>query len=195
MSTFGLTGEQHDYLLNPLRSSRIATRSQGGKNLSYLESWEVRAHLNRIFGFTNWDLDMIDYDHVADRPYRNNDKDMVEVIWKARMRLAVKDQYGEHLASYTEAAVGSASGPANLLAELHDNALKTAASDAMKRCAINLGTQFGLSLYDDGSRSDVVQTTLVFPEGSKKGTPAAPTPEQVAALAHSAGAEQKGEQK
>lgn len=36
----------------------------------------------------------------------------------------------------------------------------TAESDALKRCAINLGTQFGLSLYDNGATQDVVQMVL-----------------------------------
>jgi hypothetical protein len=39
-------------------------------------------------------------------------------------------------------------------------AIKTAESDALKRAAINLGTQFGLSLYNNGSPKDVVGTTL-----------------------------------
>ena len=52
-----------------------------------------------------------------------------------------------------------------MIGEHHDNAVKTAASDALKRCAINLGTQFGLSLYDDGRTTDVVKGTLVMPEG------------------------------
>ena len=44
-------------------------------------------------------------------------------------------------------------------------AVKTAESDALKRAAINLGTQFGLSLYDNGSRADVVGHTLAAPDG------------------------------
>jgi hypothetical protein len=39
-------------------------------------------------------------------------------------------------------------------------AIKTAESDALKRAAINLGTQFGLSLYNNGSLRDVVVQTL-----------------------------------
>ena len=39
-------------------------------------------------------------------------------------------------------------------------AVKTAESDALKRAAINLGTQFGLSLYADGATRDVVGKTL-----------------------------------
>ena len=43
-------------------------------------------------------------------------------------------------------------------------AIKTAESDALKRAAINLGTQFGLSLYNDGSLADVIHTTLDKPQ-------------------------------
>ena len=48
--------------------------------------------------------------------------------------------------------------------EAHDMAIKTAESDALKRAAINLGTQFGLSLYDEGSMKDVVGMTLAREE-------------------------------
>jgi recombination DNA repair RAD52 pathway protein len=42
-------------------------------------------------------------------------------------------------------------------------AIKSAESDALKRAAINLGTQFGLSLYNNGSLRDVVIQTLDQP--------------------------------
>lgn len=180
--TFGLTPEQHAYLLNPLRKTRIAKRSQGGKQLSYLEAWDVKAHLTRIFGFCNWDSEMLEYRHVTDRAYvipadekkGTPAKEMVEVIYSCRMQLQVRDKNFMPLCQHTEAAVGSASGPMNMLGDHHDNALKTAASDALKRCAINLGTQFGLSLYDDGSTLDVVKNVLVAPPGVGT-TPVAPT--------------------
>jgi Rad52/22 family double-strand break repair protein len=189
-----ISAEQYAYLLNPIRSNRIAHRSQGGKDLSYLESWDVRAHLIRIFGFGNFDLDMLDYHLVYQRDIeigRDNPKPGWEVAYSARMSLTVRVD-GEELCRYTEAAVGSASGSVDL-GGLHDNALKTAASDAMKRCAINLGTQFGLSLYDNGSRNDVVRTTLVKPDGTERITPSEAagadlSPEAQAALVHSLGA-------
>jgi hypothetical protein len=43
-------------------------------------------------------------------------------------------------------------------------AIKTAESDAIKRAAINLGTQFGLSLYNNGSTKDVVIEVLAKQE-------------------------------
>jgi recombination DNA repair RAD52 pathway protein len=165
-----LTPEQYMTLRKPLNTTRVAKRSQGGKQLSYLEAWDVRAHLIRVFGYGNFDIETVEQNWIASREYmstpREGDpKPMVEVSWMAKVRLTIRDTDGARLCRYTETAVGSTSGPASMIGEHHDNAVKTAASDALKRCAINLGTQFGLSLYDDGSTRDVVRGTLVKPEG------------------------------
>lgn len=142
--------QQYDQLLKPLNQSRIAKRSGGGgKQLSYLEAWDVKAHLNRIFGFLNWSSDVIESTVVFEE---QNEKGQWSVGWKVTLRLTIQG------ATYTEAAVGSSS--LSQRGEAHDMAIKTAESDALKRAAINLGTQFGLSLYDDGSTRDVVGTTL-----------------------------------
>lgn len=164
----GLTPQQYETLMRPLNNTRVAKRSQGGKQLSYLESWDVRAHLIRVFGFGNFDIELVDQHLVNVREYKgvwDNDKEMVECSWFAKVRLTVRTEDGVGLCSYSDASVGSTSGPRNMVGEHHDNAMKTAASDALKRCAINLGTQFGLSLYDEGRTTDVVRGTLVQPEG------------------------------
>lgn len=204
-----LTREQHTTLARPINSTRIAKRSQSGKELSYLESWDVRAHLIRIFGYGNFDVELLDYHHVTSREYESpprNDQDkpkpMVEVVYTARVRLSLRDADGYDLATYVEGAGGSASGPIGMLGEHHDNALKTAESDALKRCAINLGNQFGLSLYDKGSTRDVIKGTLIKPYEEDKaqivagdGTVLAEvaedalTPEQAKVLRESLGAE------
>lgn len=168
-----LSIEQYKYLLNPLKSTRIATRKQGGKDLSYVEAWDIKAHLTRIFGFGNWDSEVTSSQHIETHKYlggSDRTAKMFEVIWSASVRLTVRtyDESGdEHVTVYCESAVGSATGSAERagVGDLHDNAVKQAASDALKRCAINLGTQFGLSLYNDGSRQDVVRQTLVTPPG------------------------------
>jgi hypothetical protein len=59
--------------------------------------------------------------------------------------------------------------------DVHDMAIKTAESQALKRCATNLGDQFGLSLYRNGSADPVVTVTLVGhaePENVGDGKPA-----------------------
>jgi hypothetical protein len=75
-----------------------------------------------------------------------------------------------------------------MIGEHHDNAVKTAASDALKRCAINLGTQFGLSLYDDGSLADVVRNTIAPPPGVEGSEPPL-SAEQTEVLRESLGAQ------
>lgn len=144
-----LNDYQYEQLLKPLNPSRVAKRQQAGRNLSYLEAWDVKAHLNRIFGFLNWSADVISADLAFED---QNEKGQWQVGYKVVLCLRVNG------ASYTEAAVGSSSLPQR--GEAHDMAVKTAESDALKRAAINLGTQFGLSLYDDGSMKDVVGKTL-----------------------------------
>lgn len=145
--------QQYAQLLKPLNASRVAKRAQAGRNLSYLESWDVKAHLNRIFGFCNWASDVQTADLAFEEQVdsKNGGKQW-SVGYKVVLRLSVAG------ATYTEAAVGFASLPQR--GEAHDMAIKTAESDALKRAAINLGTQFGLSLYNDGSLKDVVGMTL-----------------------------------
>jgi recombination DNA repair RAD52 pathway protein len=146
-----LNQRQYDQLLKPLNPSRVAKRQQAGRNLSYLEAWDVKAHLIRVFGFGGWSWEVLNTDLAFED---QNEKGQWQVGYRVRGCLRIESIY----CVYTEAAVGSASLPSR--GEAHDMAIKTAESDALKRAAINLGTQFGLSLYNDGSLNDVVKATL-----------------------------------
>ena len=143
--------QQYDQLLKPLNESRVAKRSGGGgRQLSYLESWDVKAHLIRIFGFGGWSAEVLESSLAYEEKSGNN----WSVGYKVVLRLTIPSLD----CTYTEAAVGSAQLPQR--GEAHDMAIKTGESDALKRAAINLGTQFGLSLYNNGSFRDVVVQTL-----------------------------------
>lgn len=157
-----LSNEQYEQLLKPLNASRVAQRNQAGISLSYLEAWDVKAHLIRIFGFGGWSADVLSADLAFEE---KDEKGRWNVGYKVVMRLRIHgdDPLAIADATYTEAAVGSSTQPQR--GEAHDMAIKTAESDALKRAAINLGTQFGLSLYDNGNRNDVVKKTLVPPLG------------------------------
>ena len=144
-----ITEDQYDVLLKPLAGHRVAQRQQAGMKLSYLEAWDVKAHLIRIFGFGGWSADVVSAELVFED---QDEKGRWNVGYKAVMRLTVLG------ATYTEAAVGSSTLGSR--GDAHDMAIKTAESDALKRAAINLGTQFGLSLYDGGNRNDVIGHTL-----------------------------------
>lgn len=135
--------------LSPLRvSQRSATGGGGGKKMSYVESWDVRAMLIRVFGFGGWSGEVVDA-QVIDSTTNQRQKPVVSMMVTYRLTI---HQLG---AVYTETAVsGQAGTDFGAAAEF---AVKTAESDAMKRCAINLGTAFGLSLYNDGQTTDVVK--------------------------------------
>lgn len=184
----GINAEQQAVLMRPLNSTRVSKRSIGGKQLSYLESWDVRAHLIRVFGFAGFDAEIVEAVPIYQRDIEvgNDKRPGWEVAYKVVFTLTLRDEHGEWLARYTEAAVGSASGSVGL-GDLHDNAVKQGASDALKRCAINLGTQFGLSLYSNGSTNEIVRQTLVGPEAEQKEEQ--PTDEQIEMLKKSLGGE------
>ena len=45
-------------LLKPIAAHRVKTGTEGSlKGLSYVEAYEIRAMLNRIFGFAMWSLE------------------------------------------------------------------------------------------------------------------------------------------
>ena len=147
----GLNEKQYEQLLKPLNETRVATRGQAGRQLAYLEAWDVTAHLIRIFGFGQWSADVLESTLAFED---KNETGQWNVGYKVTLRLSIPALE----CTYTEAAVGSANLPQR--GEAHDMAIKTAESDALKRAAINLGTQFGLSLYNSGSLRDVVVQTL-----------------------------------
>ena len=159
-----LNKRQYEQLLRPLNPARVAKRQQANRQLSYLEAWDVKAHLIRIFGFGGWSWNVT----TADVAFEDqNEKGQWQVGYKVIGTLVIhgidlvvddKHQVTTRDAVYSEAAIGSATLPQR--GEAHDMAVKTAESDALKRAAINLGTQFGLSLYDNGSLKDVVMMTL-----------------------------------
>jgi len=161
----GLTTEQQEVLLKPLANGRVAKRKQAGRELSYLEAWDVRAHLNRVFGFGQWSADTTETRLAFEEEVvGSGGKQMWSVGYSVTLTLHIHATG----ATYTETAVGSASLP--MRGEAHDMAVKSGASDALKRAATNLGTQFGLSLYDNGRVTDVVGHTLIGPSEDSTGT-------------------------
>jgi len=154
-----LNEKQYEQLLKPLNPNRVAKRKGGGgKQLSYLEAWEVKAHLIRIFGFLGWEWEVTEavlaFEELTDGKWSVGYK----VVGTLTIKIYSEDRYGYRTAQYAEAAIGFATLGSR--GEAHDMAIKTAESDALKRAAINLGDQFGLSLYNNGSVQPVVKQTL-----------------------------------
>lgn len=156
-----LNERQVTQLLKPINPARV---HQDGKGFSHLEAWDVRAHMNRMFGFANWSCKVVDMGLVFEEIEKGRDgKDRWVVCYRAGCELVVNG------AVYVEWAGGEAVNPRR--AEAHDQAIKTAESQAFKRCAVNLGDQFGLSLYRNGSTEAVVRRTLDVPADETAVTP------------------------
>lgn len=110
----------------------ITTRSQSGKNLSYLESWYVIDRLNQVLGTENWSHEIINILPLASE----------------------KPSYGFHVrltaringVLVSKDGIGYGSDKSNFNAG--EMALKEAESDALKRAAMKLGRSLGLALYD-----------------------------------------------
>lgn len=151
-----MTQEQHDQLLRAPEAKAIHQRSQAGRTFSYLAQHAVRTELIRVFGFDGWEGQVLDARLIESKQV---DEKKWMAVWHVRYRLTVRWQSEYPTTStWTEDAVGSAFG--NSQPDTLDQALKSAASDAMKRCAMNLGSRFGLGLYFDGYTGDVVRYTL-----------------------------------
>ena len=157
---------QQEQLLKGLNASRVEQRKMGGRQMSYLAQHDVRAHLIRLFGFGHFDLltESADLAYETKRTSKGGGE-LHDVGYKVTMRLVVRDENQNVICSYSETAVGSALSAEP--GEAHDNAVKNGASDAMKRCAINLGDQFGLSLYNNGQTAPYVKGTLVVDASSQ----------------------------
>lgn len=164
-----ISDKQLQMLLTGLHPSRVARRTDGGKNLSYVEAFDIKATLIRIFGFGGFSAEVIDSRIVDVREGgrqgqftggdRKGQDKAPQVIAQSTVRLTVFGigPNGQD-AVYTETAVGANNG--NDIGDTADNAMKSAASDALKRCAIYLGDQFGLGLYDDGKTTPLVRVTF-----------------------------------
>lgn len=167
-----LTPEQEAYLLSPILPSRVASRTVSGKTLSYLEHQDVRAALSRVFGIGAWSLETLGA-VLAYEDERTNDEGFPNGRYDVGYRVTVALRIFATEATYSDSAVGFATNLTR--GEAHDMAIKTAFSDALKRCAINLGDAFGLSLYNGGSLRAFVERSAMRTRAQIMGAPESPS--------------------
>lgn len=152
-----LSTKQREQLLKGINPSRVG---KDGKGFAHLEAYDVRAHLIRIFDFCNWSSELVNLELIFETEGKSEKtgRTVWTVAYRATVRLTINNEDFD-CAIYTEAAVGdSTNNPSR--ADAHDMAIKTAESQAFKRCAINLGDQFGLSLYNNGGTAPVVKAII-----------------------------------
>lgn len=141
------TSEQIEQLRAPLSKDNIATRSQAGQTLSYIEGHHAIREANRIFGFDGWTRETVYCTEVCRSEYENNQgKQMLKVGYEAKVRVTVNGMWREGT-GHGQATVGNGK-PNQMLFEAIEGAAKEAETDAMKRALMTFGDQFGLALYD-----------------------------------------------
>jgi recombination DNA repair RAD52 pathway protein len=152
-----ITDEQRAQLLRPINPVRVKSRD----GLAYIEAYDVRAMLTRIFDFGGWSAELVDLHMLYEQPTETKGRNgqpgrpAFKVAYRATVRLSVPG------AVYTEAAVGESLMPDFKRGDAHDMAVKTAESQALKRCAVNLGDQFGISLYNGGSMQPLIRRVIL----------------------------------
>lgn len=158
----GFNAKQTLQLLQPVHVSRVL-KDPGGH--SHVSQQDITAHLIRVFGFGNFDTDILETACVFEQQ-RSDDKGMPnnkwDICYRAQVRLTIRDTDGNEVCHYEDGSTATAQNQARGAA--HDLAFKSALSLAKKRAAAYLGDQFGLSLYNKGQMTALVKGTLVLPE-------------------------------
>lgn len=162
------TWDQVQQLLRGINEKRVLA---DGKGKAYLAQQDVTAHLIRVFGFGGFDteiqsVELVFEENAIDKQTKEPNPNRWNVCYRAVMELTVKDPDGRVVARYQNGSTGDATNQTR--ADGHDLAMKSAISLAMKRCAINLGDQFGLSLYNRGQVKPIVIATKVLPDAPEE---------------------------
>lgn len=152
-ATEPLTPHQLRALHSNISGSRVKSRD----GMSYVEGWDIKATLIRIFGYANFSSEIIDKKIVRQEQIPQS-RDASKMNWAVSYEATVRLTIHQTGAVYAEAAIATNKQPD--WGEAADTALKSAETDALKRAASFLGTQFGLSLYDSGRLIDIITTTL-----------------------------------
>ena len=145
-------------LLQPINPRRVLRDAKGHAHVS---QQDVTAHLIRVFGFGSFDTQILDAACVFEMPTlsisKGKDKpdpNRYDVCYRALLRLTIRDRDGKVVCSYEDGSTATAQNQTR--GDAHDLAYKSALSLSKKRAAINLGDQFGLSLYNKGQMSALV---------------------------------------
>ncbi|HEY1668585.1 MAG TPA: Rad52/Rad22 family DNA repair protein [Trebonia sp.] len=159
-----LSPAQVDLLLRPVNRKRVTRRNDNGQ--AHMEGYDIRAELTRVFGFGRWSAEVVDQTLIREAQVKlSTGGNGWNVVYRTRMRLTVKAPDGTPLSVQEATHIGENSHPS--FGESHGNAVTNSETYALRRCAINFGDQFGLSLYNKGSLEPVVRWTLVRPQADK----------------------------
>lgn len=165
------TLEQIEQDLNSkIPASAVSSREGGGgKQLSYLAGHYVIDRLNKVFGPFGWASQTTSIDKLFEGEVTNRyGKKTNYVSYRATVRLVVTGPDNK-ATEHTLNGFGDGQDQDNA-GKAHELAIKEAETDALKRCAKNLGMSMGLALYDK-TQENVEQDETVEPKVEEKSAP------------------------
>lgn len=157
----GFSAEQIEQLLRPINKKRVL---RDGKGHSHVSQQDVLAHLIRVFGFGAFDVEVLDAVCVFEDPRLTESgkkSGRWDVCYRALVRLTVRGPDGDVVCRYENGSTATAQNQSR--GDAHDLAYKSSISLSVKRAAINLGDQYGLSLYNRGQLEALVRGTIARP--------------------------------
>ena len=123
-----------------LDAKHVRSREHRGRAISYVEGWHAITEANRIFGCDAWDRETVSCQMV----WQGTANGESNCAYVARVKIRVRA--GETVIVREGSGFGFGAG--NTPGEAHENAIKEAETDAMKRALVTFGNPFGLALYD-----------------------------------------------
>lgn len=156
-----ISDKQTQLLEAKLDRANVRTREQAGQTLSYVDGHYVISRLNEVFGHTAWSTRVVELTVCHSGV---NEKGNATVSYLARVELTV---HSGDMFNQTE-DVGFGHGSDKRPGVAHESAAKEAVTDALKRCARQLGPSFGLALYDK-EQKDVEDNEPKIEHGNRAG--------------------------
>lgn len=137
-------------LSQPLNPEAVKTRKKAKTELKYLSGFQAEATANEVFEF-KWSCETLYMEKIFERTYVSEDvngikRDMIEVAYKAKVRVSVK--IDNELIVREGTGAGNGICAAKQQFDAYELAIKEAETDAKKRALKSFGDRFGLSLYD-----------------------------------------------
>jgi hypothetical protein len=141
----GLSAAQVQQLLAALEEGPHLLREKSGK--LRLHHAYIRARLTQIFGFNGWGEQNLGLNKIVDESDRHGER---LVAYAAQIRLIIRNDDGSVRNFFDGAGAWGVACPHDrraIIWEMHSDAMNGASTVALCRAVINLGEQFGLSIY------------------------------------------------
>lgn len=159
-------------LSEPLDPARVKSREAGrGQSLSYIEAHDAIRTANEVFGIGGWGYTVEELEPLGEpEQVKREDRTGYRVGYRAVVRVTIYPDAGVpavYPVVFSDVGYGDGMDYSGSRITVHELAMKEAVSDAVKRALKNLGSQFGLDLYDKEARKDIERRSALA-----KATPA-----------------------